>query len=1274
MNYTKLSKVFLSTLLALLCGNNATAAPAVQEDDTEVTASWDFRNDLPAGIQESTNYQGVEADIPSTVEGISMHVDATAGKLYCVGRNNAQMNPGTILQVPVVSANDVVTVEGYPGYCHFAVGGEENGDNATVSHTATAVEVVQGYVEVTATAGNNYIYAVQVVQKQKAGGSSTGGGQTFDNVSGTIHWLVGNEQNGTVSDDIADAISVASVSAGSELKVETATYFDTQMVKYTPTNSNAGNTAGVMIEYRVKPKAGVTFKPISVSYAAVKVGTDNATYSWSYTLDGVESTISKIDPKPDLLRNNGVNGTAEYGGTGTAELMHTHTLNADAVSDFTFRFYISDCANNKNICLGNVTISGTVNGETIDVNLFSLTAEASPAEGGKVSLYPVAEQYEEGSDVIVTAEENFGYDFQNWTDANGTVLSTDPQFVYTVNADAVLTANFQKVETYELALTVDGTNDYMVTINPAPTMVDGKKMYEAGQAVQLNANQYEGLVTFTNWSDGDTNSSKLIKMNGDGELTAFYAQADIIAGWDFYLAGGSGRKADFCSEDNTTAALTLVNTETGATSGWLDKSTEAANGYESFAGAAVNWRTGEKEGDVGNWHWQTKINAAAFQDINVQFQMLYNYNAYQTYNAEYSLDGEKWTKFGSITMSSAKTAALFSEQLPAAANNQADLFIRMLADKSSSIDGSSSANDGNTLAMFFITGTSKLTDDGVAPVLVSTVPADGATGVSASGKIILTFDERVKLADGAVAYINNTLVKSITQNPTPGIASGKTVSFEYKGLEYATEYNFVLAEKSVSDLTDNYIKEPINVSFTTMERPTVEKKLYDFVVPDDGTLKEALVAAAARSDKQQRYRIFLKQGDYVLPADNSSVVVANGDHGDGNSYADPKTNFNAPNVSIIGESSELTTVTNELPNAYKDGQNVLEGIRSSGVLYLQSNATDLYFQDLKLWSNTADNTGRNVVIVDKGTRNVFKNVTLWAYQDTYVPDNGRGLFYHEDGIIRGRTDFICGDGDLFCNRCTIIMAQDGGYIAAPRGNTHYGYVFKDCTIKGGTSKVDGNYYLGRPWTGGAETYFIDTRMEALPRAEGWHDWGQGPTRFAEYNSMTATGAPVDLSSRMKTFPSDGSTNNPVLTPEEALEIGNLHNTFGDWDPTLLTEQAPTPQNVELVDNILSWTGSNYALLYAIVKDGQVVDFTLEPTYTVDDPEAKWAVRAANEMGGLGEAAPATVTTGIRETLNAEQTAQPSAVYNLQGIRISRESNLSNSTRGLFIIDGHKVVK
>ena len=135
-----------------------TAVVAMAQGD--VTAKWDFKNDLPEGIQAATNYQKTTVDIPSTVEGVSMHVDATKGKLYCVGRNNAQFNENTVLQVPVKSTRDVVVVENYPTYQSYTIGGVAATADVN-EHRATTDEVAKGYVEIVATA-TVYLYSVQV--------------------------------------------------------------------------------------------------------------------------------------------------------------------------------------------------------------------------------------------------------------------------------------------------------------------------------------------------------------------------------------------------------------------------------------------------------------------------------------------------------------------------------------------------------------------------------------------------------------------------------------------------------------------------------------------------------------------------------------------------------------------------------------------------------------------------------------------------------------------------------------------------------------------------------------------------------------------------------------------------------------------------------------------------------------------------------------------------------------------------------------------------------
>ena len=494
--------------------------------------------------------------------------------------------------------------------------------------------------------------------------------------------------------------------------------------------------------------------------------------------------------------------------------------------------------------------------------------------------------------------------------------------------------------------------------------------------------------------------------------------------------------------------------------------------------------------------------------------------------------------------------------------------------------------------------------------------------------------------------------------------------FEYKGLEYSTEYVFTLSANSISDLTDNAIAEAITVKFSTKTKPAVTKALYDFIVPDDGNFKEALEAAAARPDKSQRFRIFVKRGAHLIPANEANQVTGS----DGKNYADPKTYFNTPNVSIIGEGMEVTSVANTMPNdlasnpdAGAGGQaNPLEGIRSSGLLYLQSGAINTYFEDITLKTNTPDATGRNVILVDGGNKTICKDVCLWAYQDTYVSDNGNALNYFEGGIIRGRTDFICGSGDVFFNGVDIVMCEQGGYIVAPRNNVKYGYVFKDCTIKGEKASVNGNYFLGRPWTEAAETYYIDCVMEAQPTAAGWTNMSAGGcTRFAEYNSISATGSTIDLSGRVKELGKETVNSfNPVLSAVEAAEIGDMRNMFGDWDPTEATEQASAPSNVVIENSVITWDNSDYVLLWAICKDGKVIDFTTQPTYTVNDATATYAVRAANEMGGLGEATVAVDAASI-EGLIAGQAVLSVQIFNANGMQQNKLQQGINIVRKTY---------
>lgn len=1225
-------------------------------DRTEpVTIKWDFqqKNGAPAvAYQNKTGFWVAQAVVNGKTIDVKTDFDTNNGGKFANGnwQDWAQLNGGTKFTIPSCKGA-VVNVEAYnalgTGDNPLTIDGQSDyltGKTISyeIANTAETIDVVIG------TEGSYYRY-IQVVLPVV---QSTGG-KTYNNEAANIVWDLNDVDLYATPNVLTPegAFTLCTVNTGDfTVGVDAPNAGANNGVKMLKLQPNGDNRS---VEFIAKPCKGLTFTATKVSAKVARFGTDGGLLT--VTVKNAEGEEAVLASGLIPARNNKDQASDKHGAEEKYTTEFTYDVPANLATSESFTLVITEEGSlgaTKQIGIGDVHIEGTVNGTTEAVAKYTISAKANPENGGSVNVYPNGNEFDAGTELKLTATEKFGFDFVNWTDATGTVLSEEAVYVHTLNDNVELTANFKQVNTYELAITLDGgANDYMVQLAPAPTIVDGKTMYEEGTEVALTAAS-NAILTFNSWSDGQTSSEIKVNMTENIALTANYSAIDYIVGWDFYRRGNNGRVADFYSTADNEAAQLILTNESGSITGWLDKSTEAANGYESMKGAAVNW---QKIGD--KYYYQTKINASEFTNIKVQAQMLYNYIAHKTQKIEYSVDGTNWTEAGRATMPAAKTVTDIEATLGEDANNASELYIRFIPDYTSDRDGSGdgdASNDGTSITNIFVTGTMKLVDDGKAPALVSTVPATGAANASANGRVVMTFDEKIKLTAAAKATLNGEELALS--------ASGKAVTAEYKNLSYATEYTFQLAAGSVSDLTDNVLNEAVNVTFTTMTKPTVNKALYDFIVPDDGNFKEALAAAGSRADKSKRFRIFVKQGNHIIPANENSMVTGS----DGKSYPDPKTSFGAPNTSIIGEDMALTTVANTMPNdlasnpdAGAGGQaNPLEGIRTSGLLYMTSGATNTYFQDITLKTNTPDATGRNVILVDGGNKTICKDVTLWAYQDTYVSDREQSLYYFEGGVIRGRTDFICGSGDVFFNDVDIVMCEQGGYIVAPRANVKYGYVFKDCTLKGEQDNVNGNYFLGRPWTEAAETYYIDCTMEAIPTAAGWTNMSAGGcTRFAEYNSVSASGTTVDLSGRVKEL---GNTNphsfNPVLNAEEAAEIGNMSNMFGDWDPRQATEQAPTPTNVKLYQNdkTMVWDDSDYALLWAVCKDGKAVAFVTEPTYVVDDINAKWSVRAANEMGGLGDAAEATLTvgTGIESINNAEGVVSTS-YYNLNGVKVSK---------------------
>ena len=951
--------------------------------------------------------------------------------------------------------------------------------------------------------------------------------------------------------------------------------------RFQPVVQNNTPTEADVVAFGIRPKTGLQFKPTRVSFNCQRYGTDGGKIDVKWkTHDGTE-TILQTGITP--ARDN--SGAATFADIDLSAL----TINPTE-TEGKLMIYIYSLGNTKQAGLANIKVTGEVTGELVNVTTYTLSTEVLPTGAGTVTSNPVGTSFDEGTEITLTANRNFGFNFARWENEAGETVSTESVYTFKLNANSTLKAVFTPINTYELNLNTDGgAKNYMVSVLPAPTVVEGKNMYENGTNVTLTASNND-ILTFTNWENNETNAVRTISMTENKNLTATYSAIDFVAAWDFYMTGNGGRAADFASNTENEASALVLRLADGTTSSWLDKSQMAAGGYEG-APAAVNWKP-----LTDKYYYQIMVNATEFTGLSVKSSMLFNYNAYSIQKVEYSLNGTDFTTLGQIEMTSAKVWYPATFTLPAAADHAEKVYIRWIPDYASSLVGTTSNNDGTAIAGVYVLGTKEVPNEDIPPVLLSTVPANNATGASTTGKIVLNFDEKVQVAAGTKATIGSKEISPVV--------SGKTITFNYTGLDYNTAYTFSLPANSVSDLSGNTLSTVIIIDFSTMNRPVVTKKLFDFVVGVDGDFKAAIAAAQAAQASGNRFYIFFPDGEYNI--------------GENTGDANQMTTISIPRLSLIGQSSNVLVYN----------QSIQEAINTTATMYFTSSSSDNYMQDIilrnKMDFRTGTLKGRGIALWDQGNKNIYKNVKLQSNQDTYYSGNVIRSYF-ENCDIHGTVDFLCGGGDIFFNECLIYLEErSGNVITAPSTSTDWGYVFNNCTIDGFPVNNNG-YRLGRPWSNAPKAVFLNTTMKVLPVSAGWGDpMNVVPAVFAEYNSMTTNGAAIDLSGRRTTYTKDATTVvlNPVLSAEQAASytIENVLGGTDTWQPKLYTDQAAAPV-IAGDERVISWTNSDYVLCWAVFRNNQFVKFVTTNSYTIPEEKTSgsiYTVKAANEMGGLSQ--------------------------------------------------------
>ncbi|MCR5013951.1 MAG: choice-of-anchor J domain-containing protein [Bacteroidales bacterium] len=163
---------------------------------------------------------------------------------------------------------------------------------------------------------------------------------------------------------------------------------------------------------------------------------------------------------------------------------------------------------NKVTYLGTITVGGTA------ATYYTVSATASPTAGGTISG---TGSYAENSTATLVATPAAGYQFSKWT-KNGTQVSTNATYSFTVTGNTSLVANFAK-------------KSYTITASANPSnggTVSGAGTFEYGNSCTLVA-QATGDYHFVNWTKNgiavSTNESYTFTVTEAGAYVANFSDS-----------------------------------------------------------------------------------------------------------------------------------------------------------------------------------------------------------------------------------------------------------------------------------------------------------------------------------------------------------------------------------------------------------------------------------------------------------------------------------------------------------------------------------------------------------------------------------------------------------------------------------------------------------------------------------------------------------------------------------------------------------------------------
>ena len=284
-------------------------------------------------------------------------------------------------------------------------------------------------------------------------------------------------------------------------------------IKFDVSRGNASSGYNVQLGYVTNPSDASTFTALTTIGTPSSAVPSHTTYSYDLTRDtiapsnssyrlAIKYTTNGIEDSwyldnfevwvPSYTITASANPTEGGNINGTGEYNHGQTCTLTAIAEEGYHFV--NWTENGTSVSTDAEYSFTATGNralvaNFAINTYTISASVNPAESGTVNG---TGEYDHGQTATLTATANTGYTFANWTE-NGTVVSSNAQYTFTVSGNRTLVANFEPIV-------------YTIAASASPVeggSVSGAGDYPFGQTVTLAATANTGY-TFANWTDGTT--------------------------------------------------------------------------------------------------------------------------------------------------------------------------------------------------------------------------------------------------------------------------------------------------------------------------------------------------------------------------------------------------------------------------------------------------------------------------------------------------------------------------------------------------------------------------------------------------------------------------------------------------------------------------------------------------------------------------------------------------------------------------------------------------